>query len=157
MIVNRKRSRIGDVMEIKTARGLSYFQYTHRIEQWGALIRIFITNYNKRPNDFVPIVADAVQFTVFFPLSAACNRGLVQLVANENIRPELQPFPSFKVPGFTDRSGNIHNWFLWDGKTERRIENITEDFLALPIREVINDTSLIERIETNRKLSNPKG
>ena len=35
------RLKIGDIVEIKTGKGLVYAQYTHKHQQYGALLRVF--------------------------------------------------------------------------------------------------------------------
>ena len=56
-------------------------------------------------------------------------------------------FPLFRAAGFIDREGVIHNWYFWDGKKEWPVEELTDEQYWLPLREVINDTLLIERLE----------
>lgn len=153
----RKRPKLGDIIEIKTKKGLSYCQYTHNISNWGALIRVFKTKYNNQPVDFKLVINDEIQFSTFFPLGAACNRNIVTIVSNQPIPGELLKFPLFKAPGFIDKTGNIINWFLWDGKHDMPIKSLTNEYKNLPYREIINDTLLIERIENNWNQSNIRG
>ena len=87
-LVNRKRPRIGDVIEIETPGGLAYVQYTYNDKEppvWGALIRVLPGLFQSRPHDFSDLVREHARFFVFFPLGAACHRGLVKVVAHEEI------------------------------------------------------------------------
>lgn len=87
-LVDRKRPRIGDVIEIETPGGLAYVQYTYNDKEppvWGALIRILPGLYPSRPEGFSDLVQGGERFFVFFPLGAACYRGLVKVVAHEEI------------------------------------------------------------------------
>lgn len=47
----RTKKRIGDVIEIRTSKGLAYVQYTHEYSKppkWGSLVRILQGFYEKR-------------------------------------------------------------------------------------------------------------
>lgn len=147
--VSRKRPKIGDVVEIKTPAGLAYFQYTHKHDKpphMGALIRILRGLYKERPQDFVGLVKQAARYCVFFPLSAASHREIVEIVANEDVPEEAQKFPLFRAAGMIDREGCVLDWWLWDGEREWRIGQLTEEQKKLSIRGIWNDTLLIERI-----------
>jgi hypothetical protein len=141
--------RLGDIIEIKTARGLSYAQYTHKHSQYGALLRVFEEAFAIRPTDFSQVVLLPVQFVTFFPLGSACARGIVTVVSNHPIQTPTE-FPTFRA-GVADRAGKYNNWWLWDGKTEVQIGTLTPGQEELPIRGVINDTLLFERVESNWK------
>jgi len=139
--------KIGDVIEIKTSRGASYALYTHKHPSFGALLRVFSRSYPTRPADFDCLAAGKIQFEVFFPLGAAINRGLVEVVGNISVPVELRQFPIFR-DGIADPiTKKVQNWWLWDGKTEWPIGNLTSDQRQLPIRQVINDTLLRKYIE----------
>jgi hypothetical protein len=138
---NRKRARLGDVLEIGTPAGLAYFQYTHQHQTYGGLIRVLPGTYEERPTAgrLSELVRRRERFVVFFPVRAAANRGLVSVVANEPIPPHAQSFPLFK-------SGRPGNWWLWDGEHEWRIGELTAEQRTLPTRGIWNDTMLASRI-----------
>jgi hypothetical protein len=142
-----KRVRLGDVIEIPTSKGLAYAQYSHKKDQWGALLRVLPGFFLKRPDDFGRVVAQKERFVTFFPLQAAVNRGIFKVVANEDVPVTAMGFPVFRAAGLRDRSGRPHHWNLWDGEREWRVAQLSEDQWKLPIRSVWNDTLLIERIE----------
>jgi hypothetical protein len=142
--VSRTRPRVGDVVEIQTSMGLAYAQYTHRHAAYGALLRVFPTLFATRPTDFLSVVTVTPQFSTFFPLAAACTRGIVHIVAAENIHLANLTFPTFRA-GTPDKNGKIA-WWLWDGERETRIGSLSPGMESFPIRGVINDTLLIERI-----------
>ena len=50
------RLKIGDIVEIKTGKGLAYAHYTHKHKQYGALLRVFRKFYGVRPSDFTELV-----------------------------------------------------------------------------------------------------
>jgi hypothetical protein len=98
-----------------------------------------------RPPSFFQIVAVQPQFITFFPLGAACNRGLVSIVANEPVPDHAAIFPTFRS-AVRGPDGILNDWWLWDGANERRVGELTREMRSLPIRAICNDTLLVERI-----------
>jgi hypothetical protein len=142
--VERLRPQLGDVVEIPTSIGFAYAQYTHKHAQYGSLIRVLPGTYQARPLDFAALVPQNPQFITFFPLGAACHRKIVSVVANELIPADAQAFPVFRT---SVRGPQGHGpWWLWDGVKEWRIGPLAKGMESLPIRGVVNDTLLIDRI-----------
>lgn len=143
-----KRVRIGDVIEIPTAKGLAYAQLSHNVKRWGSLLRILPGFHPARPEDFSSLVGQEERFVVFFPLQAAVNRNIFEVVGNEEIPQRARPLPLFRAPGFIDREGRVHNWWLREeGKPDRNLGKLDDETRKLPMLEVWNDTLLIQRIE----------
>lgn len=143
--VSRKRPQIGDVIEIRTPRGLAYAQYTHMHPAYGALLRVMPGLYPSRPENFAAIGLAEPQFSTFFPLGSACSKGIVQIVANEAISASLRMFPTFRA-SVKGQDGMWGPWWLWDGEKEWKIGELQPGMNALPPRAIINDTLLVERI-----------
>lgn len=143
-----KRVKIGDIVEIRTAKGLAYAQFTHKHKMWGALLRILPGFFEQRPADFLPVVEQAESFVIFFPLQAAINREIFEIVGNEAVPVAAQAFPVFRGAGHIDRQGKIHNWYLWDGvKDGPLFTHLTDELRKLPKLQSWNDTLLVQRIE----------
>ena len=142
-----KRIRPGDVIEIPTSRGLAYAQYVLKKEQWGALIRILPGFFKERPSEICEVVKAKEQFVTFFPLQAAVNRKIFEVFENCDVPQSAKQFPLFRAAGHIDRQGKVHDWWLWNGEREWRIEKLSEEHVNLPLRSVWNDTLLKERIE----------
>ena len=142
-----KKTNFGDIIEIPTKNGLAYAQYTHRNEEYGALIRILDGVFQSRPRDFTDLVKRKHRFVTFFPLSAAVNRKIFEVVAHAEIPEEAITFPIFRS-GTPLKDGKVHTWWLWDGDKSWQIGNLTEKQRKLPIEGIINDTALISRIES---------
>ncbi|MHB1381610.1 MAG: hypothetical protein ACYCXJ_05245, partial [Thermoleophilia bacterium] len=83
---------------------------------------------------------------VFVPLGAMVNRDIVKVVANEPIPEENREFPLFRG-GNEDSDGKVRVWWLWDGEKSWKVGEITAEQRNLPIKEILNDTMLIKRIE----------
>lgn len=152
-LVNRKRPRIGDVIEIPTPRGFACAQYTHKHATNGALIRILPAICQERPSDFAALVQQPPLFSTFFPLGAACNRKIFSVVAAEALAPHACDFPTFRnCSWYRDPAGQLHvsrYHLLWDGQREWRVESLsTEQLREYPPLSIPNDTLLVERILT---------
>lgn len=149
-MANGRWARIGDIFEIRTARGLAYAQYTHEHSsppRFGHLIRILPGFYDETPEMFDSLVQQPHVFMVFFPLNTAIRQGIVRRVANVPVPPNLREFPIFRA-GIEDPStGKVNNWWLWDGNKEWRVRSLTEEQKLFPIRQLVNDTMLIIMIE----------
>jgi hypothetical protein len=143
----KKRPQIGDVIEIPTAKELAYAQYTHQHPTHGGLIRVFDTLFENRPSGFSELVIGPVRFSTFFPVRAAINRGIFQVVGHENVALHNQPFPIFRNGIADPKTKKVAVWWFWDGQKEWKVGAITAEQRKMPIAAVWNDTMLVERIE----------
>jgi len=141
------KPEIGDIVEIPLSGGFAYGLYTHANRQFGALIRVFRGISPKRSHDLSRLVELPIQFSTFFPLSAAVKRHLVTLVGNISAPENLAKFPLFRDGVANPRTGKVDTWWLWDGEKEWQVHDLPSGFFDFPIREVINDTLLRKRIE----------
>jgi len=141
--------KIGDIIEIRTSKGLAYAIYTDRRTMYGALIRTFDRLYESRPEVIAEVLANPVGIVTFFPLQAAVNRRLVEVVGNVPVPDHLKAFPVFRIGGLPDpQTMKIKSWSLWDGENERHVDRLSPEQRRLPILGVWNDTILIDRIES---------
>jgi hypothetical protein len=140
------KSKIGDIVEIPTERGLAYAHHTHRHAMYGSLLRVFTGFDAERPVDILSVADRPVQFSTFFPLNAAVTRKIVQIAAHRPVDCSLAPFPTFRAGVVDPGTGVVGTWYLWDGENEWRVGALTEDQRQFPVRGVMNDTALIERI-----------
>ncbi len=122
-----KRVEVGDVIEIRTEKGLAYAQYVLRKEQWGALLRILPGFFSKRPTDLCELVKEEKRVVTFFPLQAAVNRKIFDIVFNCQVPEPASRFPLFRDAGHIDRQGKVHNWVLWDGERSWRVDKLTQE------------------------------
>lgn len=144
------RPKVGDVVELRARSGFIYAQYVNKEKMFGHLVRVFPGVFDSPPSSFSDVVQGKEQFLAFFPLGAAIRRGLVRVVANEQVPTEYKDFPTFKAGWKDPRTGQVSNWWLWDGEREWRVGYLSEEEKRkYPSREAINDTLLIERVESN--------
>jgi len=139
--------KCGDIIEIKTSKGIAYALYTHRHPRYGALLRVFDGLFATSPDNLGDIVTLAVRFATFFPLQAAVDRGLVTVVGNAPIPDNLKLFPVCRAGAVDPHTKKVASWWLWDGQREWQVGDLTAEERKLPIRGVVNDTLLIQRIE----------
>ncbi|MGR9355874.1 hypothetical protein [Rhizobium leguminosarum] len=140
--------KIGDIVEIKTAKGLAYAHYAHKHKQYGALLRVFGRLFRSRPDSFTDLVSHQPAFMCFFPLNAAVNQSIVTIVDNVTLPSDAKEFPTFRTGIVDPATRKVGAWWLWDGEKEWRIGQLTAEQRHLSIRGVWNDTLLIERIES---------
>lgn len=143
-----KRAQPGDIIEVSTAKGLAYVQYTHQHPTHGGLIRVFDAVFESRPSGFAEIVKGPVRFSTFFPVRAAVHRGIFKVVGHEVIAPQNAAFPIFRIGIEDPKSKKVALWWFWDGEREWAVGQITSEQRKMPLRAVWNATMLIERIET---------
>jgi hypothetical protein len=90
-----------------------------------------------------------VQFETFVPLQAGVNAGLFRIVFNAAISESAKVFPIFRTGMVDPTSGRVEVWWLWDGDKEWRVGQLTPEQRRFPIRGVINDALLKERISSS--------
>lgn len=146
---DRIRPRIADVIEIPTPKGLAYAHYTHKHEappRYGSLLRVFSGFHQERPSEFSAMVLQPPQFMTFFPLGAACNRGIVRIAGSEPVPSHAQAWPVFRNAMMGPNGHIVSDWWLWDGEKEWKIGKLAKGMEHYPPHGTINDTILIERI-----------
>jgi hypothetical protein len=136
------------VIEIDTAAGLGYAQYTHRDPLYGELIRVLPGVFAARPASFEDLVRQRERFHAFFPAQLAASRGLVRIVSNQPVPPEAERFPLMRSRGVVEPSGRVSAWWLRDGERAWRIGDLGDEHKKLSIAEILTDVALAERIAT---------
>jgi hypothetical protein len=153
-MTKKKKLQVGDIIEISTAKGLSYSQVSHNHARYGALLRVLPGFFKSRPSDFVKLAGEPETFVTFFPLQAAVNRRIFDLVGRCPVPDFAKPFPLFRTGVEDPATLKVKVWWLWDGEKEWKVGDITPEQRKLPLRGIWNDTLLIERIESGWTPSN---
>ena len=138
----------GDTVEIQTPRGLAYAQVTLRAPLYGTLIRVIDGFWDQRPQDVKEVVDRAEAFFTFFPVAAAVRRGIVANIGSAPIPERARGFPLLRQRGVIRPDGTVSAWWLWDGDKKWRVGQLSDELRDLSIAEVINDTLLVERLNT---------
>lgn len=117
---------------------------------YGALIRVLPGLYSAEP-DLSRLIKEKEIFTTFFPLGAACSRGIATIKAEAEIKKEWRKFPIFRSASMGP-NGSRGDWWLWDGEKEWKVGDLKNEHIGLPERGVCNDTYLVEKIlEANKE------
>lgn len=149
-----KRINIGDIIEILTAKGLAYVQFSNTHARYGALLRVLPGFFKSRPSNFLELAQQPEAFVTFFPLQAAVNRNVFEIVGNVPVPNFAKPFPLFRGGVIDPATRKVKEWWLWDGEKEWKVGDITTEQRKLPLRGIWNDTLLVERIESGWTPSN---
>ena len=148
-----RRIKIGDIIEIKTKKGLFYAQYTHYDEEYGELIQVKKHIYSKRPKNISQIVQDENRIIAFIPLSFAVNStDIFMVIGNMPIPDKYKPFPVFKCAGYVDRKGVVKQWKFWDGDNtwpDYWVNELSEDEISFPRAGIWTYPLLVDRLESD--------
>ena len=145
MTSTRKRTRLGDLLEVVTPRGFAYVQYVGKHPEYGDAIRILPGFFQKPPGDWSALLSQEGYFT-FYPVSAAVSQELVRVAANEVI-PAGKELPAlFRRAGWVTREGKVTVWFICDGARETRRAELSEEERRLPIFAIWNHEFLVSRL-----------
>lgn len=144
MVKPKKRPQVGDVLRITAPEGHAAFvQYTHRHGDMGALVRVI--GPADSSTDPAVIAARPTQFVTFFPLGAACQRGIAAILGAAPIPEDHVNFPTFRQALRLDpASTSPCQWRLWNGLEEWVVPLLRDEQWYLPIRVIMNDTMLVE-------------
>lgn len=139
--------KIGDVFSIKTSKGEAYFQYMGKNSLMGSLIRVLPGVFDRRPEDIDVVLNNETNFWVFFPVSGALKLKIINKLGNFNVPEHSLKIPLFRAGDVDSETRKVETWWLWDGERQWKVGKISEEQRKLPIRQIWNDTMLIERIE----------
>lgn len=147
------RTKFGDVFEIKTARGLGYFQFVNKHPEFGQLIRVLPGIHEERPADLSKLSAEKEVYFVFFPVTAAVSKALVEKIGNFAVPIWAQGIPLMRRPGARAPGGKVLTWFIVNDRGEKLVKELSEDQRQLSLAVIWNDTLLAERIAAGWKPS----
>lgn len=140
-----KRIRVGDIFEINTPKGKAYLHYIYKDETVGELIRVLPGLYSERPASFDNLATSKERYMVFFPLSAANKRKLVEQVSQ-------YPADNFGKPKYMRTEhivrGEFLGWHIINTETWERqlVKTLTSEQKELSPWEIWNDTLLVENL-----------
>jgi hypothetical protein len=148
------RVKIGDIIEIKTKKGLFYAQYTHWHSEEGEIIQITKTSFDRRPTDLETILKCDIGIVTFLPIKAALREEEFQMVGNAPVPQDRQVFPIFRSPCQITPGRKVLSWLFWDGLQtwpKTPVTSLNDSERKLPIRISWCKVSLLERLESGLK------
>lgn len=137
---------IGDIFEISTPKGKAYLHYIYKDPQVGReLVRVLPGLYPDRPSNINQLASSKEQYLVFFPLSAASKKKIVEHVGHYSAENYEKP-P--KMRSAHNVRGEFLGWYIIDTDTWQRelTKALTSDQVRLSDWASWNDTLLIERL-----------
>lgn len=140
------RIKLGDIFEIETAKGKAYLHYICKDKELGELVRVLEGLYNERPASFDELAGTPEAFMVFFPLSAANRRKIVEKVGNFSSDKYSKP-KLMRTEHYVGRE--FQGWHIIDTNTWERklIKKLSSNEKKLSPWGCWNDTLLIKNLE----------
>ena len=145
------RIKLGDIFEVKTAKGNAYLHFIYKDKEIGDLVRVLPGLYHERPAGFDKLAGQNERFMVFLPLSAANRKKIVEQVSS-------YPVNGFEKPQFMRTEhyvrGELSGWHIINTDTWERqlVTELTPEQKKLSPWGVWNDTLLIENLEDDWSL-----
>lgn len=148
MTRSRKRARFGDVVEVRTPRGLAYVQYTSKHPRYSDTIRVLPGLFEKRPtpNELATLATQEGYF-IFYLVSLAVSHGLVEIIGHYPIPAGLDVPSKLLRVGFIARGGKVMTWVLLEGSKETLIKReLTPEEKRLSRAQMWNHEYLVQRL-----------
>jgi hypothetical protein len=137
-----KRAKPGDVLEVRTPRGLAYVQYAGKHPKYGDAIRVLPGFFQTRPQDWRALLSQEGYFT-FYPVGAAVSQKLVEIASRQQIPPGRELPTRHRRSGWITPEGKVTLWFIVDGEQEIRRTELSEEEKRLFIASIWNHAFLV--------------
>lgn len=135
----------GAVIEIPTPHGFAYAVFSHKVPSWGSLIHVARGLHGEQP-EIAQLDLEDVILTTFFPLNTAVHRGIANVVGQISLPRGLRRMPRFRDRGSIDKEGNVLDWWVEGRFFKTQVRTLSEAQRKMPIRQVVNDTALVNMI-----------
>ena len=142
----RRRFRLGDVVEVTTAGGLAYVQYSAHHPLMGKFVRVLPGSYETRPTDLDALVAGKERFFTFVHLGDVASQEESSFVGNLAVPEASQGTPLMKLVEDLPGGGVSSDWWLWDGEREFHVGTLTPEQELLSAREFLPYDVLVDYI-----------
>ncbi|WLD93781.1 hypothetical protein [Alkalihalobacillus sp. AL-G] len=141
------RLKIGDVFEITTTKGKGYFQYVHKDEMMGQLIRLLPNLYEESHIFESELVKEKEMYLVHFPLGSALEQKVVRIKGNYEVPRDFVLPKKFRSKHTI--KGEFVGWHIIDYETlaREKVQELTNEQKQLSPWGTWNDTLLKERME----------
>ncbi|HYH95648.1 ribonuclease E inhibitor RraB [Hyalangium sp.] len=148
MAAARKKARFGDVIEVRTPRGLAYLQYTSKHPEYSDTVRVLPGVFEQRPDpDELAALATQEGYFTFYLVSLAVRHGLVEIIGNYPIPAGLETPRALLRHGFITREGKVTAWVLEEGSKETLLKReLTPEEKHLSLAELWNHEFLVHRL-----------
>ncbi len=142
----------GDIVEVKTDKGLAYLQVTHTHASYPPVVRFLTGPHKNRPENVTVLTGSAEGPLAMVPLSGVLRKlNLAHTkVGTAEIPQGERKFPTFRMP-VRDKQGEIIYWWFWDGQGLTYSSELTEPQKKLPLREVMSSERFLEQLLVDAK------
>ncbi len=137
----------GDLVEIKTGKGLAYAQITHNHPSYPPVVRAIAGIKQTRPDDVAAIAQEETAFVAMIPLDGAMRHAGApfEVIGHVEIPEDQRAFPTFRMP-IRDKKGEIVYWWFWDGRGLSYDTELDAAQEKLPLREVMTGRRFLELV-----------
>lgn len=140
MTKQRKRVKVGDVLELEAGQRFAYLHYIGKHPEYGDAVLVNPQFQERQPSVTADIFSDA--YVAFYPVMAAVSQGLIDIVGH---------LPPPRLPTRIRRAGarsgrHVDTWVIEDGSREVVMAKLSDEDLRLPIAAIWNHELLVERI-----------
>jgi hypothetical protein len=143
-----KKIKVGDIFEITTPQGNAYLHYIFKDSEIGELIRILPGLYSERPANLDPLAGAQELCLIFFPLTAAHKKQIVEIVGSYSSE-------KFDRPKYMRTEhivyGEFLGWHIIETSTWKRkfVKKLDLAQKQLSPWGIWNDTLLVEKLVNN--------
>lgn len=146
-IDTRKRTKLGDVIEIQTSLGLSYIQYVGKHPEYGDAVRVLPQCYQQRPIDFTQLMKTTACYMAFYSANAAVAAGFAEVVAALDVPEGVEVPRHLRRAGARSRDQRILSWIIEGNGQETVHKELSDAQKRLPIAAIWDHELLVQRIE----------
>jgi hypothetical protein len=140
-----KKPRLGDIVEIKTPKGLAYLQYANK-GTLGDFVRILPGFFETRPRTFKELAKTKELYFTFYQVTAPALRDIVSVVANEKIPRWARRIPVLRRQGGISREGKALNWWIINGDESCQVNTLTPEQENLSVEQSWSHGLLVHRL-----------
>lgn len=140
MAKQRKRAKVGDVLELEAGNRFAYLHYIGRHPEYGDAVLVKPQFRERQTSVTADMFSGA--YVAFYPVTAAVSQGLVDVVGH---------LPPPDLPNRLRRAGartgrRVDTWIIENGSREVVKAELSDEELRLPIAAIWNHELLVQRI-----------
>ena len=145
------RINLGEIFEIKTAKGFAYLHYFYLDNDKIPWLRVLPGMYKDRPDNVEELAATKEKYILRFMIGVAYHRKYVEKTG-------FFPADSFKKPQFMrspeSRGGDFLGWYIINTDTFFRnlFQELTSEQIQLSSWGIWSYPLLLDRLESNWSL-----
>lgn len=145
----RRRPAIGDILEIKTSKGLVYLQYTHERGPFASVVRWLPGYFAERPTDFTELARQPEHCTFQYLVPDSVRHGDMTPVGQAEIPERCRSYPWFRMAIRKDfEHGRVTLWRVGNETEWYHAEELTPEVRQIPLSGIWGHGLLMDRLES---------